>query len=147
MIQSFTRGTGHSSLPSSSLKQSRATPRRMYTPSTLYRYGHRTRTVRAKQHPRLLEVPPALRAFTTAGTSTHTEQRSRPFRFILGASWLGKPPGPKPKRSKYLPAVHPFDPKSPIGSWRDKTLEWPKGVLPANKDPGHDFFYIQPVRI
>src|ERR1700733_14489864 len=100
----------------------------MALPSTLGRYAHRTQAVKSKRHTRLLAVLPALRAFTTAGTSTHTEQRSRPFRFVVGASWLGKPPGPKPKRSRYLPAVHPFDPRDPIGAWRDKTLEWPKAV-------------------
>ncbi|KAF9792410.1 hypothetical protein BJ322DRAFT_1029076 [Thelephora terrestris] len=115
----------------------------MSLPLTLRRYGHKTRPTRAKQSSTLLAIHPALRAFTTA--STHTEQCSRPFRFVVGASWLGKPPGPKPRRSKYLPAAHPFDSKSPIGAWRDQTLEWPKGVLPANKDPGHDFFYIQPM--
>ena len=121
-------------------------PQRMPLPSTLCRHGHARWTIRTKQHPQLLETFLALRTFTTASASASTEQRPRPFRFVVGASWLGKPPGPKPRRSRYLPAVYPFDPKSPVGAWRDKTLEWPKGVLPANKDPGHDFFYIQPVR-
>jgi len=127
---------------------SRAT-QRMPPPSNLCRYGRATWTTRAKRHAQLLATLPALRtlrAFTSTSTTTSPEQRPRPFRFVVGASWLGKPPGPKPKRSRYLPAVYPFDPKSPIGAWRDKTLEWPKGVLPANKDPGHDFFYVQPVR-
>jgi hypothetical protein len=115
----------------------RATPR-MPPPSTLCRYGRATWAIKAKQHPQLLATRP--------GSRTNTESRPRPFRFVVGASWLGKPPGPKPRRSKYLPSVNPFDPKSPIGEWRDKTLEWPKGVLPASRDPGHDFFYIQPVR-
>ena len=120
--------------------------RRMPLPSTLCRYGCATWATRAKRHPQLLATLPTLRTFTTAGASTDTEPRPRPFRFVVGASWLGKPPGPKPRRSRYLPAAYPFDPKSPIGSWRDETLEWPKGLLPKNKDPGHDFFYIQPVR-
>lgn len=119
----------------------------MALPSNLCGYRHRTWVVRAKQYLPPLAIHPTLRTFTTANTGTHTDQPSRPFRFVVGASWLGKPPGPKPTRSKYLPAVRPFDPKSPIGMWRDKTLEWPKGVLPFNKDPGHDFFYIQPVRV
>ena len=124
-------------------------PQRMPLPSTLCRYGRAAWAFRARRHPQLPETLSALRHFTTTGTSTstNTEQRPRPFRFVVGASWLGKPPGPKPRRSRYLPAVHPFDPKSPIGAWRDQTLEWPKGAQPANKDPGHDFFYTQPVRI
>jgi hypothetical protein len=121
-------------------------PQHMPLPSTLCRYGHKTWAIRAKRHPNPLVTLPSSRAFATASTNTHTEHRPRPFRFVVGASWLGKPPGPKPKRSKYLPTAYPFDPRSPIGAWRDKTLEWPKGVLPANKDPGHDFFYVQPVR-
>lgn len=144
-IPGFTRGTDcrTSVYPRAASNN----PWPMALPPILCRYGHRTRAIRAEQPPRLLAALPPLRALSTTGTTTPAEQRSRPFRFVVGASWLGKPPGPKPRRSKYLPAVHPFDPKSPIGAWRDKTLEWPKGVLPANKDPGHDFFYIQPVRI
>lgn len=118
----------------------------MSLPSALCRYGRTRCAIRAKRCSQPLATFPTSRTFATANTNTGTDQRPRPFRFVVGASWLGKPPGPKPRRSKYLPAVHPFDPKSPIGAWRDKTLEWPKGVLPANRDPGHDFFYMQPVR-
>ena len=113
--------------------------------SNLYRYGRATWVTGAKRHSQPLATPPTLRTFTTTGANANIEQRSRPFRFVVGASWLGKPPSPKPRPSRYLPSVYPFDPKSPIGAWRDKTLEWPKGALPANKDPGHDFFYVQPV--
>jgi hypothetical protein len=141
-VQYFARGTEHTGQhlnPSG--------PQRMPLPSALCRCGYKTRVISAKRRPPLLEIPPTLRTLTTASKNAQTKSQPRPFRFVVGASWLGKPPGPKPRRSKYLPAVQPFDPKSPIGAWRDKTLEWPKTVLPATKDPGHDFFYIQPVRV
>lgn len=65
---------------------------------------------------------------------------SRPYQFHVGASWAGKPPGPGPKRLNV-----PFASESVVGTWRDKTLSWPKMV--NSKDAGEDFFYVQEVSL
>ena len=75
------------------------------------------------------------RAFSTASQS----KKCRPYTFHLGASWAAKPKDPYEKLVKI-----PFPSDSSIGSWRIKTLAWPK--LIRSPDPGEDFLYIQPVR-
>ncbi|KAG8805454.1 hypothetical protein FS842_002845 [Serendipita sp. 407] len=63
----------------------------------------------------------------------------RPFKFHVGASFVGKPahPDDKPPKTAGFP-------DGPLKQWRDKTLEWPKGI--ASDQSGHDFFYVQEMK-
>jgi hypothetical protein len=65
---------------------------------------------------------------------------ARPYRFHMGASWMGKPSAPNETRLNV-----PFPPQSHIGKWRDQVLSRMKES--SRRDAGEDFLYIQEVRM
>lgn len=72
-------------------------------------------------------------------TSTTSPSPSHPYKFHVGASWMGKPPF-----GRVHVKTKPFPADSPIGIWRDKALSWPKGI--PSTSAGEDFFYIEEMR-
>lgn len=64
---------------------------------------------------------------------------TRPFQFHIGASFAGKPAHPNEK-----PPKNARFPDGQLKEWRDKMLQWPKGIV--STQAGHDFFYVQEMR-